>query len=134
MGTLIILIVQKGNRMKNINDLQKRFITIRTSRGDIKNYSIKQFIPMQMCLTGTCGIVEDVEVLLDRKNNIYFSINMFLNEESWVKDFWLHPQKDKRIKTLPIIPKYKKPQMSGIHYDQTNVIIGNWLKEQSDFL
>lgn len=113
--------------MVNIKDLQKRFITVRTSRGDIKNYSIKQFIPMQMCLTGTCGVVEDVEVLLDRKNNIYFSINMFLDEKSWVKEFWLHPQKDKRVKTLPIIPKYKIPQMREIYYAQTETIIEKWL-------
>ena len=119
---------------EKINELQARFITIRTSNGAIKNYSIKQFIPMQMCLTRTCCKVKDVEVLLDKRNNVYFSINMFLNEESWVKDFWLHPQKDKRIKKLPVIPKYKIPQMKEVHYDQTNSIVNGWLKEKSDFL
>lgn len=34
------------------------------------------------------GMIEDIEILLDKKQNRYFSWNLFKNGKSWVKNIY----------------------------------------------
>lgn len=42
--------------------------------------------------------VHDYEILINRSKNYYFSMNMYFKGESWVKDVFVLPGKDKRLK------------------------------------
>lgn len=50
-----------------------------------KKHTIKRIIPIRLYSSGQWGKVDDVEILTSKKNNHYFSIKMFLKNESWVK-------------------------------------------------
>lgn len=47
-----------------------------------KLYTILRIIPMEDVDT---GIIKDIEFLLNKKENIYFSYNMYRNGKSWVE-------------------------------------------------
>ncbi len=49
-----------------------------------KPEKIVRFIPMQ----NREGMIEDIEILLDKKQNRYFSWNLFKNGKSWVKNIY----------------------------------------------
>jgi len=49
-------------------------------------YTIKRMIPMQHGFEGNLKPVHDIELLLDKRKNIYFSYSMYLKGTSWVKE------------------------------------------------
>lgn len=63
-------------------------ILITDKNGVMKRATIRRMIIIQRYSQGigSWGIVEDVEILLNKKKNIYFSYMAYLRGESWVKD------------------------------------------------
>ena len=76
--------------MKVLCDLlqPKVKILITDKNGVRKRATIRRMIIMQRYSqdVGSWCIVEDVEILLNKKRNIYFSYMAYLRGESWVKD------------------------------------------------
>lgn len=70
------------------NDLQPNtHIRITNRKTDEKTeYVIRRMIPMQLCKDDILSPVDDIEILLDKAKNTYFSYSMYLKDESWVKD------------------------------------------------
>lgn len=71
------------------NQLQPRTrIKVIKRTGETEVFTVKQMITMQ----GYCDEqlkpdeIYDIEILLDKKENIYFSYTMYLQDMSWVKD------------------------------------------------
>jgi hypothetical protein len=56
--------------------------------GEIEDFVIKKMIIMQCYHEEHCKPDEiyDIEILLNKKKNIYFSYTMYLHDMSWVKD------------------------------------------------
>jgi hypothetical protein len=70
-------------------------ITITTQKGEKKKATIKRMIVMQKYnieIDEWCPI-NDVEILLDKKNNTYFSYMCYLRGESWVKEIKIREPK-----------------------------------------
>lgn len=57
-------------------------IRITSSRGKKSTHTVRQYIPINK----TNEPVFDVEILLIKSRNIYFSYNMYSDGTSWVKD------------------------------------------------
>jgi hypothetical protein len=69
------------------NDLQPgRKIRIKTKAGAIEDHKIIKMIPMQRMKDGFLGEIDDIEILLKKKKNIYFSYTMYLEGKSWVSE------------------------------------------------
>lgn len=69
------------------NDLQPdKKIRTTDKNGEIKDWKIVKMIPMQMCREGNLSEINDIEILLNKKKNIYFSYHMYLSGESWVRE------------------------------------------------
>jgi hypothetical protein len=69
------------------NDLQPNtHIRVTNERGATEDYIVRKMIPMQSLQEdGFLGQVKDIEILLDKSKNTYFSYKMYLKDESWVK-------------------------------------------------
>lgn len=69
------------------NNLQPRTkIRIKTKNGDIETHRIRKMIPLQRYKDGLLAPIDDIEILLKKNKNIYFSYSMYLNGTSWVKE------------------------------------------------
>ena len=66
------------------------------------------------------GVVVDVEIVLDVKNNYYFSLNMFLENTSWVREIHFIGLLDKKIKRIEPLLNNRKEIMNKKMYNQTN--------------
>lgn len=51
-----------------------------------KKHTVKRIIPMRLHREGKWQKVGDVEILLNKEKNFYFSIKMFLTGKSWAKE------------------------------------------------
>lgn len=88
-----------------ISNLHKRKVVCTDAEGNTYRFSIKHVIPMKHSNTYSAPVF-DIELILDKSNNKYFSIYQFLINKSWVKKIEILPEKDLRIKTMSIMPKY----------------------------
>lgn len=76
------------------NDLQPgNKIRIITKRDEVQDHVIVKMIPMQLFKDGVMLPIEDIEILLDKKKNTYFSYSMYLKGESWVKEIKIRAKK-----------------------------------------
>lgn len=114
--------------MKNLSEYHKRKVIIIDHNGKTRKYSIKSFIPMQYHNGVEFGDVLDVEVLLDKSRNHFFSIDSFLKGDSWVKKIYFTGDKDKRLTKQPVISKFKRKQMKAHHYNQAEDFFMRFLK------
>jgi hypothetical protein len=68
------------------NDLQPGVhIRITNKDDEVKEYVVRKMIPMQMYNNGDLTQLNDIEILLDKSKNHFFSYHMYLKGESWVK-------------------------------------------------
>ena len=101
----------------------KNFIEIIDKNGKIWKYSIKRIIPMKH--VGEARVY-DVEILLDKKNNHFFSIDSFLKGESWATGVNIHYNKDKRIKKLSCVANYIMERMTHSNLEEVDEILSNF--------
>lgn len=70
-----------------------------------KAISVKKLIPMSNH-HGDSSLPSagpnDTEILLNKRKNIYFSMNKYLAGTSWIKEIYIVPGIDKRLKQLPV--------------------------------
>ena len=104
-------------------EYHKNFIDVLGRDGSYRKYSIKRIIPMKQSKDGK---VHDVEILLDKKNNHFFSIDSFLKGESWVTRVKIHYNKDKRIKKLSCVADYIMERMTHSNLEEVDEILSNF--------
>ena len=113
--------------LKEANDWIKRLhrmkVILINDEGKTRCCSMKCFVPMQRVSKGGSGPVEDVEVIVDKVKNHYFSVKMMLKGDSWVKEIQFLNQPDRRIRKQPPISGWKKGQMQDHHYIETAIIL-----------
>lgn len=110
-----------------VESYHKRFITVYYSNGiqnKPMNYSIKRIIPMIRN-----DEVYDVEILLQKNNNTYFSINCYLKNKSWVKKIELSQSIDQRLTKIKPIANYIDMQMKSRHYSQVLSLLTQMVKK-----
>lgn len=61
-------------------------VRITDREGTEKEHIVRRLIPMQLFKNGVMGGIHDIEVLLDKSKNIYFSYDAYLKGKSWVVD------------------------------------------------
>lgn len=72
-----------------------------------ETFVIQNLVPMHNYYQNRTFISPtDVEVILDKKTNTYFSIERFLKGKSWVKDIKLHNSFSEKFKTNTISKRY----------------------------
>lgn len=94
-----------------INNTIGEKIICKDYNGKEFKYSIKRIIPMHRIKDHS---VYDVEILLNRSMNIYFSCNSYKSAKSWVKEVVFTGEKSKglgRLKRDPIV-KYIRERMT----------------------
>lgn len=68
------------------NDLQPgTHVRVTDGAGKESEFTVRRMIPMQMYNNGNLEPISDIEILLDKSKNIYFSYERYLSGESWVK-------------------------------------------------
>ena len=69
------------------NDLQPNtHIRIKKESGESQDFIVRRMIPMQLERDGAMGEIADIEILLDKSKNIYFSYKMYLSGTSWARE------------------------------------------------
>ena len=114
--------MNKEKTLKLMNEHHKKFIEIEDNSGKKKSYSIKCFIPMKEYKGNN---IKDVEVLLNKNRNHYFSIKMFIEGKSWVKHATLSDSKDQRIKKKAALNNCSCGDLSQENYKEIYSIISN---------
>lgn len=99
--------------------------------GKRRVYSVKCFIPMfeESLDDNPQSKIKDVEVLLCRSRNHYFSASMFLNGESWARKIRFLGGRDARVKDPEFIANIKPARMVEVHWEQAGDFVRGLLEK-----
>lgn len=106
---------------EKIEKLHRRGLVLKCNGMRVADTSVKRIIPK----IGNDKKVYDVEILVNKSKNSYFSLSCFLKGNSWVNEIELLEWHDQRLTKQTPIARYITEQMTEEHYDQTLEIIEN---------
>lgn len=118
------------SKCDNLNKLIGKRLLIKNSRGEVKKASVKFFVPMQKFnyYENRFKEVYDVEIILNKTRNEYFSISLFLDNMSSVANAMIIGE-DKRIDKSSPIKTHRLAKMSEEDVLQADAIVGKFLEK-----
>lgn len=97
---------------RNLSDYFGRFIEVFDGQKR-QIYSIKNIVPMhQYEADGKFSRPNDVEIILDKKNNTFFSIDWFLTGKSWVKEIKILDSFEAKFRRDRLFKRYRLHESS----------------------